>query len=70
MANRSIVRDGLQELCVVGKQENLAEGNRAGKVVNVHQKQKEAQGFRELAFIGKIKFLRTFIHRRVIRTFT
>ena len=43
MANRSIVRDGLQELCVVGEQENLAEGNRAVKVVNVYQKQKGDQ---------------------------
>ena len=37
------MRDGLQELCVVSKLENLVEGNRAGKVVNVHQKQKGAQ---------------------------
>ena len=40
MANRGIVRDGLQELCAVSKQGSLAEGNRAGKVVNVQQKQK------------------------------
>ena len=40
MANRSIARDGLQELCIVDKQENLYEGNRAGKVINVQQKQK------------------------------
>ena len=34
--------DGLQEFCVVSQQETLAAGNRAGKVVNVHQKQKGA----------------------------
>ena len=43
MANRSIVRNGLQEPCVVSKHENLAEGNIAGKVVIVQQKQKVAQ---------------------------
>ena len=43
MANKGILRDGLQELCVVSKQENLAKGNRVGNVVNVHQKQKGAQ---------------------------
>ena len=38
MANRGIMRDGLQELCIVSKQENLAEGNSGRKVVNLHQK--------------------------------
>ena len=43
MANRGITRDGLEELCVVSKQENVAEANRARKVVNVQEKQKGAQ---------------------------
>ena len=43
MANRSIMSDGFQKLCIVNKQKSFAEGKRAGKVINLHQKQKEAQ---------------------------